>query len=48
MDSATGKTAGIDGQARKGDLKVVIGISQQGNIFPLASKAGATWKDITD
>ena len=42
MPDGTGfKGAGIDGQARKGDLKVVIGISQQGNIFPLASKAGA-------
>jgi hypothetical protein len=29
-------------------LKVVIGISQQGNIFPWASKAGAAWQDITD
>ena len=43
MIAGTGfKGSGIDGQARKGDLKVVIGISQQGNIFPLASKAGAT------
>ena len=49
MPNGTGfKGSGIDGQARKGDLKIVIGISQQGNIFPLASKAGATWKDITD
>ena len=48
MPYGTGfKGNGIDGHARKGDLKVVIGISQQGNIFPLASKAGATWKDIT-
>ena len=49
MPDGTGfKGSGIDGQARKGDLKVVIGILQQGNIFPLASKAGSTWKDITD
>ena len=49
MPDGTGfKGASIDGHARKGDLKVVIGISQQGNIFPLTSKAGATWKDITD
>ena len=49
MPDGTGfKGSGVDGLARKGDLKVVIGISQQGNIFPLASKAGATWKDITD
>ena len=49
MPDGTGfKEFGIDGQARKGDLKVVIGISQQGNIFPLVSKAGATWQDITD
>ena len=49
MPDGTGfKGSGVNDQARKGDLKVVIGISQQGNIFPLASKAGATWKDITD
>ena len=49
MPDGTGfKGSGVDGQARKGDLKVVIGISQQGKIFPLASKAGATWKNITD
>ena len=49
MPDGTGfKGPGLNGQAQKGDLKVVIGISQQGNIFPLASKAGATWKDITD
>ena len=34
MPDGTGfKGSCIDGQARKGDLKVVIGISQQGNIF---------------
>ena len=43
MPDGTGfKGSGVDGQAKKGDLKVVIGISQQGNIFSLASKAGAT------
>ena len=49
MPDGTGfKGPGIDGKAKKGDLKVVIGISQQGNVFPLASKAGVTWKEITD
>lgn len=49
MPDGTGfKGVGSNGQARKGDLKVVIGVTQQGNIFPLGSKAGATWKDITD
>jgi len=33
MPDGTGfKGSGVDGLARKGDLKVVIGISQQGNI----------------
>ena len=43
MPDGTGfKGAGLNGQAWKGDLKVVIGVTQQRNIFPLGSKAGAT------
>lgn len=42
------KRVGIAGQARKGYLKAVTGILQQEKIFPLAAKADAIWKDITD
>ena len=45
MPDGTGfKGSGVDGQARKGDLKVVIGISQHGNIFFWLQKPGQLGK----
>ncbi len=42
MPDGTGyKGAGRDGEARRGDLKVVIGVSQAGDIFPMG-----TWADV--
>ena len=47
MPDGTGfKGEGRDGKARKGDLKVVIGITQKGEIFPLGSWAGTSWDTI--
>ena len=47
MPDGTGfKGSGVDGLARKGDLKVVIGISQQGNIFPWLQKPGQLGKTL--
>ena len=47
MPDGTGfKGSGVDGQARKGDLKVVIGISQHGNIFFWLQKPGQLGKTL--
>ena len=47
MPDGTGfKGEAQNGEARKGDLKVVIGITQSGKIFPLGACAGARWEDI--
>lgn len=47
MPDGTGfKGEGRNGEARKGDLKVVIGITQSGEIFPLGARAGASWEEI--
>ena len=48
MPDGTGfKGMGQDGKALKGDLKIVIGITQQGEIFPLGAKAGVSWQEIS-
>ena len=48
MPDGTGfKGEGKNGDARKGDLKVVIGITQSGEIFPLGAKAGVSWDEIS-
>ena len=47
MPDGTGfKGNAQDGAARKGDLKVVIGITTGGEIFPLGSWAGSSWEEI--
>ena len=47
MPDGTGfKGDGENGKARKGDLKVVIGITQTGNVFPLGTWAGSSWDEI--
>lgn len=47
MPDGTGfKGEGKHGEARKGDLKVVIGITTKGKIFPLGAKAGTSWDEI--
>lgn len=40
------KDEGRNGEARKGDLKVVIGIMTCGEVFPLGSWAGTSWDAI--
>jgi len=46
-DGTRFKGAGQDGKARKGDLKIVIGITRRGEIFPLGAKAGVSWQDMS-
>ncbi len=47
MPDGTGfKGEGKHGEARKGDLKVVIGITTKGKIFRLGVKAGTSWDEI--
>ena len=49
MPDGTGfKGSGQYGKALKGDLKVVIGISRRGDIFPLSAKAGVGWQKISE
>jgi hypothetical protein len=35
-----------DGAARKGDLKVIIGVDKRGNVIPMGAWAGDSWSDI--
>jgi len=49
MPDGTGfKGEGQKGAARKGDLKVVIGVTTHGEIFPLGAKAGVSWQEINE
>lgn len=49
MPDGTGfKGEGKNGEARKGDLKVMIGVSTHGEIFPLGAKAGVSWQEINE
>ena len=36
----------IEGAAKRGDLKVLIGIDRTGNVFPVGSWTGVGWDDI--
>ena len=45
-DGTRFKGEATNGKARKGDLKVVVGVNTAGDVFPLGSWAGTTWKDI--
>ena len=48
MPDGTGfKGLGQNGKATKGDLKIVIGITQKGDIFPLGAQAGVSWQDMS-
>ena len=48
MPDGTGfKGESCHGEARKGDLKVVIGINTRGEIFPLGTRAGTSWDAIS-
>ena len=46
-DGTKFKGEGCKGEARKGDLKVVIGINTRGEIFPLGTWAGTSWDAIS-
>lgn len=47
-DGTKFKGEGQSGKARKGDLKVVIGINTRGEVFPLGSWAGKSWEYISE
>lgn len=35
-----------DGEARRGDLKVALGVSSDGRMFPLGAYAGTSWQEV--
>lgn len=45
-DGTKFKGEGVNNEARKGDLKVVIGINTASQVFPLGTYAGNSWEDI--
>ena len=45
-DGTKYKGNAVGGEARKGDLKVVIGVNTAGDVFPLGSWSGSSWDDI--
>jgi len=45
-DGTKFKAQAVDGKARRGDLKVAIGVNREGEVFPLGSWAGETWEKI--
>jgi len=45
-DGTKFKGQALQGEARRGDLKVVVGVDSKGNIFPLGSWAGESWENI--
>lgn len=45
-DGTKFKAQAVDGEARRGDLKVVIGVNRQGEVFPLGSWTGESWENI--
>ena len=47
-DGTKFKGEGQNGKARQGDIKVVIGINTNGDVFPLGSWAGKTWEYINE
>ena len=48
-DGSKCKARGDDGKAEQGDVKVVIGVRNDGKVFPVGTWAGhETWKDIGD
>ncbi len=36
----------LQGEAKRGDLKVVVGVNTKGNVFPLGSWTGESWGNI--
>jgi|LSQX01.3.fsa_nt_gb hypothetical protein len=45
-DGTKFKGEGVNSEARKGDLKVIIGINTDNHVFPLGTYAGHSWEDI--
>lgn len=37
-----------NGAAKKGDLKVIIGVDSQGDVFPIGAWAGESWDAVSD
>lgn len=42
------KGEGIDGKARKGELKIVLGVNNEGDAFPMGTYADKSWKEISE
>ena len=45
-DGTKFKGEGVNGKARQGDIKAVIGITRQGKIFPMGTWTGTSWKEV--
>ncbi|NCB09302.1 MAG: hypothetical protein EOM73_14195, partial [Bacteroidia bacterium] len=45
-DGTKFKAQAVDGEARRGDLKVAIGVNREGEVFPLGSWTGESWENI--
>jgi hypothetical protein len=45
-DGTKFKGEGVNGKARQGDIKAVIGITRQGKVFPMGTWTGASWSEI--
>jgi hypothetical protein len=45
-DGTKFKGQAFQGEARRGDLKVIVGVDCKGNVFPLGSWAGESWENI--
>ena len=41
------KGEGKDGKARKGELKTVIGVNEEGDVFPLGTYSDMSWAEIS-
>jgi hypothetical protein len=48
-DGTKCKSVGADGHACKGDVKVLLGVRNEGTVFPIGTWTGhETWQDISD
>lgn len=48
-DGTKCKSIGADGRACKGDVKVLLGVRNEGTVFPIGTWTGhETWQDISD
>jgi len=45
-DGTKFKGEGVNGKARQGDIKAVIGITRQGKVFPMGTWTGTSWNEV--